>query len=142
MSNRIPRPTDAEFQVLSVLWEHGPATAREVLERMPDGKQRTYTTVLTIMQLMEKKGLLKRRIQGRAHVYRPGTNRNRIIRPMIRDLIAKAFGGNPAQLVQQLLASERIDAEQLDDIRKLLDEMDAAGGEKQVARDNDNVEAP
>jgi predicted transcriptional regulator len=140
MSNRIPRPTDAELQVLSVLWEHGPATAREVLERMPDGKQRTYTTVLTIMQLMEKKGLLKRRIQGRAHVYRPGPNRSRIIRPMIRDLITKAFGGNPAQLVQQLLADERIDAEQLDEIRKLLDEAKDAAPAANKASDTHTAE--
>ena len=52
------KPSDLEMQVLSVLWERGPSTAREVLEAMPDGKKRAYTSVLSVMQVMEKKGLL------------------------------------------------------------------------------------
>jgi len=121
----MPRPTDAELQVLSVLWDHGPATARAVLERMPDGKPRSYTTVLTIMQLMEKKGLLKRRVRGRAHVYRPAAGRPRVLRPVLRDLVTRAFGGSPAQLVQQLLADKHISPQQLGEIRELLDALDA-----------------
>jgi predicted transcriptional regulator len=129
MAGGLPKPTDAELQVLSVLWEHGPATAREVLDRMPDGKPRSYTTVLTIMQLMEKKGLLHRRVSGRAHVYRPAASRRRIIRPMLRDLVSRAFGGSPAQLVQQLLSDESVDPQQLQEIRSLLDEMNAENQE-------------
>lgn len=139
MPARLPRPTDTELQVLSVLWDQGPATARQVLQRMPDGKPRSYTTVLTIMQLMEKKGLLKRRVQGRAHVYRPAAGRTRIMRPMLSDFIAKAFGGSPAQLVQQLLADERVKAEQLDEIRTLLDELKPADAAEQDTTHTDNT---
>ncbi|GJM24631.1 MAG: transcriptional regulator [Phycisphaerae bacterium] len=123
MPTRLPRPTDAELQVLSVLWDHGPATVRQTLERMPDGKTRSYTTILTIMQLMQKKGLLKRRDQGRAHVYRAAAGRPRIMRPMLRDLVRKAFGGSPTHLVQQLLDDNQISSEHLAEIRTLLDEL-------------------
>ncbi len=60
-----PRPSDAEVQILSVLWERGPLTVRELREAMPDGKGRAYTTVLSLVQIMEKKGLVGHTAQGR-----------------------------------------------------------------------------
>lgn len=117
-------PTVVELQVLGVLWDHGPATARGVLERMPDGKPRSYTTVLTIMQLMEKKGLLKRKLDGRAHVYTPARNRRKTMTPLLRTLVGRAFGGRPATVVQQLLNDQPMSSEELSEIRTLLDELE------------------
>ena len=119
-----PEPTVVELQVLGVLWDHGPATARGVLERMPDGKPRSYTTILTIMQLMEKKGLLKRKLHGRAHIYTPTSSRRRTMSPLLRTLVGRAFGGRPATVVQQLLSDQPMTREELQDIRTLLDELD------------------
>ena len=66
MKNAKHQPAEFELQVLGVLWEHGPSTVREVLERLPDGKPRAYTSVLSVMQVMQKKGLLaaKRQKEG------------------------------------------------------------------------------
>ncbi len=119
-----PEPTVVELQVLGVLWDHGPATARGVLERMPDGKPRSYTTILTTMQLMQKKGLLNRKLDGRAHIYTPTNSRRRTMSPLLRTLVGRAFGGRPATVVQQLLSDQPMTSEELQDIRALLDELD------------------
>ena len=66
-----PRPSEMELQILAVLWEHGPSTVRAIRQLLPDGKNRAYTTVLTLVQIMEKKGLVGHTSQGQAHVYRP-----------------------------------------------------------------------
>ena len=117
-------PTDTELQVLSVLWDQGPATARKVLERMPDGKKRSYTTVLAIMQVMEKKGLLSRRLEGRAHVYRPVQGRDRLMKPVLRTLVKRVFKGRPTAVVQQLLRDQSPSKQEIAEIRALLDELD------------------
>ena len=74
-------PSGLELQILSLLWAEGPLTARQVLERMPDGKPPAYTTILSVMQVMEKKRLLSRRPVGTANVYRPAVTRSAGARP-------------------------------------------------------------
>ena len=121
MPSNPTQPSDAEMQVLSVLWNQGPATARQVLEAMPDGKPRSYTTVLSIMQVMEKKGLLKRGgMAGRAIVYKPAITAKRVAKPAFKDLLGRVFGGRPAAVVQHLLESEDVSAQELDDIQAML----------------------
>ena len=116
------KPSDLEMQVLSVLWDRGPSTAREVLEAMPDGKKRAYTSVLSVMQVMEKKGLLKHTNRGVAHVYSPAVNRNKIIRPFVRKVVNEVFGGRATAVMQALLAEGQVSDEELNEMRKLLEE--------------------
>ena len=124
------RPSDLEMQILGVLWARGPSTAREVLEGMPDGKERAYTSVLSVMQVMEKKGLLKHTSRGVAHVYRPAVSRNKIVRPFVRKVVSEVFAGKPSTLVQELLAAGSVSEEELAQIRKLVDEAsDSKGSE-------------
>jgi predicted transcriptional regulator len=115
------RPSELELQVLSVLWENGPSTAREVLEAMPDGKQRAYTTVLTVMQNMEKKGLLSHETRGTAHVYKPLLSRAKVLGPMLKTFVHNIFGGRPALVMQQLLSSTDVTEEELREIREMLE---------------------
>lgn len=119
------RPSELELQVLSVLWEHGPATARTVMEQLPDGKARAYTTVLSVMQVMEKKGLLKHRVQGKAHVYRPTVERQEVVGPMLRGLVETVFGGNPAGALQCLLDDGSVDGAELEAIRQVIQAHDS-----------------
>jgi len=91
-----PKPSDVELQVLSLLWREGPLTARQVLERLPDGKERAYTTVLTTLQVMEKKKLVTHERNGVAHVYSAIVKQNQVLRPLLRGLIDKVFGGSAA----------------------------------------------
>jgi predicted transcriptional regulator len=116
------KPTDVELQVLSVLWERGPSTARQVLEAMPDGKARAYTTVLTVMQVMEKKQLLTHTRDGMAHVYKPAITKRQVLRPMMKSLVQRLFGGSTSAAVQQLLSESDVTAEELTKIRHLLAE--------------------
>jgi len=116
------KPSDLEMQILSVLWDQGPSTAREVLESMPDGKQRAYTTILSAMQVMEKKGLLKHTRRGVAHVYKPATPKRKILQPFVRKVVTEVFGGRPTAVMQALLDDGRISDEDLAQMRKMLDE--------------------
>ena len=79
------RPSELELQVLSVLWERGPSSVRSVLEAMPDGKGRAYTTILSVMQVLEKKGLVGHTQQGQANVYHPLKRRGQVLRPMMKE---------------------------------------------------------
>ncbi len=114
------RPSELELQVLGVLWEHGPSTVREVLPALPDGKTRAYTTVLTVMQGMEKKLLVSHTRSGLAHVYHPQVTRDEVVRPFMKTLLQNMFGGDPAQVVQALVDSSEVDEAQLREIRKVL----------------------
>ena len=119
------KPSDLEMQILSVLWENGASTAREVLEAMPDGKQRAYTSILSVMQVMEKKGLLKHTNRGVAHVYSPAVNRKKIIQPFIHKVVNEVFGGKPSAMMQALLTETPVSDDELAQIRKLLEQAKA-----------------
>lgn len=126
MGKRKQQPSDLELQILGVLWELGPKTVRQVMEALPDRKKRAYTSVLSVMQVMEKKGLLKHEIgtEGLAHVFRPKVSRRQVLGPMLRGLVTKVFGGDPTAAVQQLLTENDVDRESLDQIRQFLDELE------------------
>jgi BlaI family transcriptional regulator, penicillinase repressor len=113
-------PSDLELQVLSVLWKKGPCTARQVLDAMPDKKKRAYTTVLTVMQVMEKKGLLSHTRDGMANVYKPSLSRAQILRPILRGWVTKIFGGSPSAAIQQLLSDTEVDDAELAKIQALV----------------------
>jgi predicted transcriptional regulator len=91
-----------------------------VLGAIPDGKQRAYTTVLTTMQNMEKKGLLTHEARGNAHVYAPTRSRRQVLGPLLRGWVAKLFGGSPSAAVQHLLSESDVSRAELDEIRKFL----------------------
>jgi BlaI family penicillinase repressor len=114
------RPSDLELQVLTVLWDRGPSSVREVLEEMPDGKQRAYTTVLSVMQVMEKKGLVGHRREGQSYVYQAEVTRQQVLSPLMGDLLRNVFGGKASAALQFLLADA--DDDELREIRRLIDE--------------------
>jgi BlaI family transcriptional regulator, penicillinase repressor len=115
-----PRPSELELQILSVLWEKGPLPIRAIREALPDGKQRAYTTVLTIVQILEKKGLVGHTVQGQAHLFHPLVTRRQVLRPLMRELLRNVFGGRPADAVQCLLDSTQLDEDELLQIRQAI----------------------
>lgn len=124
MRKRKPQPSDLELQILSVLWDRGSATVREIREAMPDGKRRAYTSVLSVVQVMEKKGLVKRRQErdGLAHVFRPAVSRSQVLRPLLEGLVRKLFGGSPAIAVQQILTETSADESEIEEVRRFLED--------------------
>ena len=117
------KPSSLEMQILSFIWDKGPSTAREVLEAMPDGKKRAYTSILSVMQVMEKKGLLTHTNRGVTHVYKPAVSKNKIIRPFVRKVMTEVFNGQPVEMMQTFLNESQISEDELAKIQKLLDQM-------------------
>lgn len=116
------KPTALELQILGVLWEKKAATAREVMDLMPDRKPRAYTTVLSVLQGMEKKRLVVRTTSGVTHIWKATVTRENTTHTVFREIIQNAFNGSPAMALQHLLRSEKISAEEIDELRKILDE--------------------
>jgi BlaI family penicillinase repressor len=116
------KPSDLELQVLSVLWERGSATVRDLLEAVPDGKKRAYTTMLSVVQVMEKKRLVTHDRDGLTHVYRPTVKKKDVLPPLLRSLTHNIFGGSPARVLQSLLDSTEVSEEELAEIRRLVRE--------------------
>jgi predicted transcriptional regulator len=114
------KPSDLELQVLSVLWESGSATVRDLLKAIPDGKKRAYTTMLSVVQVMEKKHLVTHDRDGLTHVYRPTVKKKDVLPPLLRSLTTNIFGGSPAKVLQSLLDSTEISEEELAEIRRLV----------------------
>jgi predicted transcriptional regulator len=122
MSHEPPRPTDAELEILAVLWSIGPATVREVHDAINRRRPAQYTTVLKFMQIMAEKGLLRRDEKQRAHVYAPARTREWTQRQLAGHLMERAFAGSAKALLMGALSARKASAEELAEIRKLLDE--------------------
>src|ERR1044071_5281626 len=90
----LPRPTDAELEILKVLWKRGAGTVREVFEALNASKRTGYTTVLKLMQIMAEKGLVTRDESARAHRYAPALEEGETQRRLVGDLLRKAFDGS------------------------------------------------
>ena len=123
----LPRPTDAELEILKVLWRRGPSTVREVFETLGETKGTGYTTVLKLMQIMAEKGLVVRDERERAHRYEAAAPEDETQRRLVGDLLRKAFDGSAKKLVMQALSAERASAEELSEIRRMLDELEGKG---------------
>ena len=118
-----PRPTDGELEILRVLWQSGPATVREVHEVLCRTKPSTgYTTVLKLMQIMADKALVTRDEKSRAHVYRARIPQEQTQRQLVGDLLDRVFGGSSARLVMQALSSKKASADEIAEIRRILDD--------------------
>ena len=123
-----PRPTDAELAILRVLWEHGAATVRQVHDVLSRDRPTAYTTALKMLQIMTEKGLVRRDETDRTHIYQARLSQEQTQRQLVRDLLDRAFGGSSSKLVMQALATRRASAEELSEIRKLLESSREAPG--------------
>src|SRR2546423_14475337 len=130
----LPRPTDAELEILKVLWRRGPSTVREVFETINETKGTGYTTVLKFMQIMAEKGLVKRDESERAHRYETTLAEGETQRQLVGDLLQRAFDGSAKKLGLQALSSERASVEELNEIRRMLDELEDASDEEATRR--------
>jgi BlaI family penicillinase repressor len=115
-------PSDAEFRILTVLWERGPSTVREVLEELAKGTG--YTSTLKQMQVMHEKGLLKRVDRYRSHVYEPAISKEEAQARFAGDLMHRIFEGSARSLVLGALAADRASPEDLEQVRRMLDQLE------------------
>jgi len=122
MPRPLPRPTDAELAILRVLWERGPSTVRQVHEVLAGTRDTGYTTTLKLMQIMADKRLVARDESSRTHVYTASMSEAHTPGQLVGDLVDRAFGGSAAALVMRALSTRTTTAEELREIRRLIDE--------------------
>ena len=116
------RPSDGELAILRVLWSRNVATVRDVHTELSKDRDMGYTTVLKLMQIMVEKGLVARDECARSHTYRPLQGEAETQRCLLKELLHKAFAGSRRELVLQALETEPASVEELEDIRKLLND--------------------
>lgn len=98
--------TKQELQIMKVVWERGTATVKDVCEAMSKRKATAYTTILTLMSILEEKGVLVHTKSGRAYVYRPVLSRRQATRNQVRDILIRYFDGSPEKLIENVLEDE------------------------------------
>ncbi len=114
-------PTDAELDILAVLWERGASTVREVHDIISQSKSVGYTTVLKQMQVMHRKKILTRSERYRSHLYEPAQTQAVTQRQLTSSLLRQVFDGSARGLLQCALAGRKVDAREIEEIRELLD---------------------
>jgi BlaI family penicillinase repressor len=124
MSRQPPRPTEAELEILTVLWSRGPSTVRQIHESIKQLKPAQYSTVLKFLQIMADKGLVRRNEKQRAHIYEAAQPREWTQQRLAGDLLQRAFGGSAANLLMGALSSRKASKQELAELRKLLDEFE------------------
>ncbi len=125
MANRLKRkrPTDAELMILSIIWDRGPSTVRDIHEISNKIRKARYTTSLKQMQVMMEKGLLKRDDSRRPQIYRPAFKQNHTQRQVLDFMIDRAFSGSAGNLAMQALQAGKISSSEITQLEKLLRDM-------------------
>lgn len=117
---KLPGVSPAETEILRIVWQLDKATVQEVCDKLPAKRKITYATVQTLLRRLEKKGYLKHRIRGKAHVFLPSVKRETVIKRSVGDFLEKLFGGDPLPLVQHLAEHGKIDAGDIEKLKKLI----------------------
>lgn len=136
-----PKPTDAELAILHVLWQHGPATVRTVNEQLSQQREIGYTTTLKIMQLMLEKGLVSRDDEGRSHVYRAAVREQDTQGLLLDRFVEATFGGSALKLVMQALGHRKTSADEVAQIRRLLNDIEIQNANPTPSHSDDNAPA-
>lgn len=124
MKNKTPNLTDAELEIMHVVWELDNATVREVHERLNQRRALAYTTVMTMMNILEEKGHLTRNKQGRAYRYAPVRPKSQVISGMVDDFVGKVFEGSARPLVLGLVEERKLSEKDLEEIARLIKEVE------------------
>ena len=119
-------PTELELQILKLVWREGEVTVRHLRELLAaDSRDLAYTSVMTMTGIMTDKGYLRRRREGKGYIYRPAISEEDISRDMMGDLVKRVFDGSARAAMVNLLEMGQIDEEEIEDLRRLLDERES-----------------
>ena len=118
------QPTAVELEILRILWQLEPCPVREIHARLNDAKGTNYSTTVKMLSVMLTKGLVKRDENATPHIYRAAMTRQRAAKQFLGELIEKVYDGSAMSLVLQALASGKASQQEIQEARKLLDEME------------------
>jgi predicted transcriptional regulator len=127
--NKRPILTKLELVLMKIVWEKGKATVSEVQQSLKTDEKLAYSTVLTMLRVLEKKGFLNHKVDGRTYVYEPKITQNEVSKGMITDLLDRLFGGSMVQLFNTLMDAENIPNDELQQIRQIIDEKERTKNE-------------
>lgn len=126
--HRQATPTEVELEILHVLWDRQPSTVREIVDVLNKTRPRAYTSILSMMNVMLDKGLVRRKLLGRAHVYTAKSTRNATLGGVVKDLLGRAFQGSTTSLITQVLEQSNPTTKELDQIRQAIEQWQESGG--------------
>jgi BlaI family penicillinase repressor len=124
MSKRKTKPTEAELDILSILWEQGPSSVRIVNDKLNVNKKVGYTTTLKQLQIMHEKGFVSRISDGRTHIYTAERGKEETQKQLLDRLLESAFGGSASNLVMQALGNHRSSPKELKEIKELIKKLE------------------
>lgn len=116
--------TDVELEFMSVIWSLSEASVNDVIEQLPAERKVAYTSVSTILRILEQKGVLMARKEGRGHVYVPTFSKSDYEAVSLQHMVNKVFGGTPVALVRQLLGSVKMGPDEVAELKNLLNKME------------------
>lgn len=111
----------AETEVLRLVWQFGETTVQTILDALPRNRKVSYKTVQTVLRRLEEKGYVTHKADGKAHVFRPAVKREAVVKRTVLDFLDRLFGGDPRPLMHFLAREGRIDAEDVEDLKKLIE---------------------
>jgi len=112
--------TEAELRLMKILWRRGESAVNDLVAAMPDGETLAYNSVLTTIRILEQKGYVEHRQEGRAFVYRPCVAEEEASRSEVRHLMSRFFGNSREQLVLSLLGDDQISAKELERLKEAI----------------------
>lgn len=116
--------TALELQIMQALWENGSSTVAEVQETLKRSRELAYTTVQTVLNTLERKKRVRRKLSGRAYCYEATTSKEGVLKQAVRDLAEQMFGGSSEDLVMSLVKSRHVDAARIADLSRRIAEED------------------
>ncbi len=120
--NNIPTLSPSETEILRLVWQLDKATVQEVCDKLPNKRKIAYATVQTLLRRLEKKGYIKHRIRGKAHVFFPAVKQEAVIKRSVKDFLERLFGGNPVPLMQYLAQHGKINPEDIEKLKELVEQ--------------------
>ena len=120
LKDKKPVLTSQELQIMKIVWQLGTATVREVYEEFLKSRKIAYTTVMTMMGILEQKGRLAKTLRDRAYVYSPTESQGEVVGNMVREFVKRVFDGSAKPLLMHLVENKEIDRAELDEIRLLM----------------------
>jgi BlaI family penicillinase repressor len=118
---KLPALSPSETEILRLVWQLGKATVQDVCDKLPARRKIAYATVQTLLRRLEKKGYLRHHIRGKAHVFFAAVKSENVIKRSVNDFLDRLFGGDPIPLMQYLAEHGKIDADDIEKLKRLAD---------------------
>ena len=115
--------TETELELMNILWVLGSGTVRDVLAKLPSGREMAYTSASTIIRILDKKGIVTSQKEGKTHIYSPVLKKEEYEKKTIHHVVKNVFDGAPSDLVRRLIKDTKLSEKEIEEIRNLIGEM-------------------